>query len=377
MRFRDIIYFAYKYYFKSPLLPSDDSIITHFKNGELAPELKEVIATVSIGGDLMPYAMIKPGLTDELWDKVGTDFFGSDIVFANLETPLDTSVKSSFVPEVMLYDMHFNSDETTMGVFSGNGNYKGYDILSVANNHSMDQGLKGIDKTIEYLNFRGVRTVGARSDHYENPHEIFEINGIRIGFLAFTFSLNQFELPVGKEWKVNVLPLNVPDCSIELIKDQVIRCRKAGADFIICSLHAGNAYQPYPSSTTVNLYERIFSETGIDVIAGGHPHNLQPWRNYKFTDPFNGREKIGFAIYSLGDFIAYDIYTWCHLCAYLKIEFGKDKNGNLVFRTKVYPMVMQREDGKLKLDYAENVLNRADPDSELKDIKVLYDICML
>lgn len=377
MRFRDIVYFAYKYYYKSPQLPENDALLRHFREETPArAPIAQVLATVSIGGDLMPYEMIRPEYTKELWTSVGGDFFGSDLVFANLETPIDDEVASSFVPEVMLYDMHFNTDPQTMTVFNGGGAYKGYDVLSIANNHTLDQGLRGVDKTIEYLEKQGIRSVGARRKSSDAGFELMEVNGIKVGFLAYTYSLNQFTLPADAGWKVDLLPLNTENCDLTDLRTRVKQCREAGAELIICALHCGNAYQAYPSAQTVQLFERVFSECGVDVIAGGHPHNLQPWRSYAFIDPFDGRQKTGFAIYSLADFIAYDIYTWCHLCAYVKLELGRDAAGQVVFKPVVRPMVMLREDGHLRLEYAEQVFQQAHLSDDLKDMKILYDICM-
>ncbi len=332
--------------------------------------------SISIGGDLMPYEMIKPEHTEHLWDDIGADFFGSDIVFANLETPVDSSSKPGFVPEVMLNHMHFNTNEASYDIFSGFGKHKGYDVLSVANNHSLDMGKDGLSRTIEFLKARGVRTVGAKTRQTDADYEIMEINGIKIGFVAYTYSLNEYLPETGGEWMLNYLPLNCAGCDIELIKQHVRQCREAGAELVVCSMHCGNAYQAYPSQQTIDLFQAVFNSCGVDVIAGGHPHNLQPWQTYTFTDPFSGKQKKGFAIYSLADFIAYDIFTWCHLCAYVKLEVGRNTHGEVVFRPIVRPMVMQREQGQLKLVYAEKVLVGKALSPELQDIKLLYDICV-
>lgn len=375
MSWRDIIYFAYKYYHKPPLKPSSDEVYKIFKQAhqEIVFQVK---GTISMGGDLMPYEMIKPQNTKYLWDEAGHDFFGSDIVFANLETTLDLDKNSSFVPEVMLNDMHFNTDETTFSIFSGNGRYKGYDVLGVANNHSLDMGEKGLENTIRYLAGKGIGAVGARLGPGEKSYTIRDVGGIKVGFIAYTYSLNQFLPPAGKPWLVNYLPLNTPNCDISEIVQTTRQCREDGAELVICSLHCGNAYQAYPSLQTVNLYRKIFAECGVDIIAGGHPHNLQPWTYHSFKDPLSGKQKKGFMIFSLADFIAYDIFTWCHLCAYLKIEVGRDADGTAVFRTIVRPMVMRREAGQLKLLYAENVFRENRLSAADMDLKVLYDICM-
>lgn len=373
--FRDIFYFAYKYYYKSPVLPSQDNIVDHFKF-TLPDDRFETLATISIAGDLMPYEMIKPENTQNLWDEVGSDFFGSDIVFANLETALDISRPNSFVPEVMLSDMHFNTDVTTFEIFNGNGKYKGFNVLSVINNHTMDMGVKGIDATLNFLNQKSIQSIGARLDENDLNYVIQEVNGIKIGFVAYTFSLNKFLPPAGLEWKMNYLPLNVDACDISGIVKDVDDCRLAGAEFIVCSLHFGNAYQIYPSKRSIELVEQIFQACGVDVITGGHPHNLQPWRYYEYTWEKTGKVKKGFAIYSLADFIAYDIYTWCHLCAYLKIDIGRDQNGAIVFNVDVKSLVMRRNKNQLKLYYANKLFASSKLDKELMDIKVLYDACV-
>lgn len=375
MSLKDLIYFAYKYYHKPPLKPSSDEVYEIFKESPRHSQF-QTLATISIGGDLMPYELIKPETTEHLWDEVGGDFFGSDIVFANLETTMDLSKKSSFVPEVMLNDMHFNTDETTFSIFSGSGKYKGYDVLGLANNHSLDMGDEGLENTVKYLRNKGIGTAGARLGPGEKNYVIREAGGIKIGFIAFTYSLNQFLPPEDKPWLVNYLPLNTSDCDISQLTQTVKQCRADGAELVICSLHCGNAYQVYPSLQTINLYKKIFAECGADIIAGGHPHNLQPWAYHTFTDPITGKPKQGFMIFSLADFIAYDIFTWCHLCAYLKIEVGRDEEGNVVFKPIVRPMVMRRDSGKLKLLYAENVFSNQHLDTEGRDLKILYDLCL-
>jgi len=238
-------------------------------------------------------------------------------------------------------------------------------------------GKRGLLATIDYLQKRNIVSIGAaRSETASEKPVIIEKNGFKIGFIAYTYSLNQFEAPSDTPWLVNVLPLNVPNCDISLIQKQTKACKAAGADLVLCSLHAGNAYQTYPSKTTVDLFENIFNTCGVDVIIGGHPHNLQPWRNYAFTDPFTGKNKTGFAIYSLADFIAYDIFTWCHLCAYVKLEIGRNQNGEIQIRPIVKPLIMERNNQQLQLHYAEAVFKKAELTEEEKDIKILYDACV-
>ena len=168
---RDLLFFAYKYYFKSPekgeitgrdainrvstadpqisaedfFLQNPPTFPTDFL-GENAQIDRQI--TLTAAGDLMPYAWIQPQFCENLWDDIGDDFFSSDIVFANLETPIVTSKPASLVPEVMLNDMRFNGDSDMFSIFNPvektpqyfikKYNRKwAFDILSTANNHSL------------------------------------------------------------------------------------------------------------------------------------------------------------------------------------------------------------------------------------------------
>lgn len=332
----DAVYLGYKYYYQPHTQPEEGfDAKTFFSNQSFDFSVQDdfkITQTITLhtGGDLMPYKWLNRESTKYLWDETGDFFFGADLVFANLETPVNTRKPLQAVPEVMLNDMYFNGSEELFHLFSGNGKYKGYDVVSIANNHSMDMGKKGLLRTMEFLREQGVEYCGgALSEAHLHKFPIIERKGIRTAFLAYTYSLNKLLTPVDKPWLVNHLPLNTPDADISLIQEQCKMARKKGADFIVVSVHCGNAYQTYPARQTTQLFERIFTRCGADVILGGHPHNIQPMQTLEFTDPFTGKHKKGFAIYSLGDFVAYDIFTWCHLPVMLELKLSRGLNHDL------------------------------------------------
>jgi poly-gamma-glutamate synthesis protein (capsule biosynthesis protein) len=82
----------------------------------------------------------------------------------------------------------------------------------------------------------------------------------------------------------------------------------------------GCAYQAYPSMHTVHNMHRICQAAGVDVLLGGHPHNPQPMEVYTTTHPHTGHARQHFICYSQGDFVAYDIFKWCHLPLLLKLH---------------------------------------------------------
>lgn len=331
---REKIYLGYKYYFKAIVdAEKDSNLENHFKkqnlNFELPPDFnKHNELTISAGGDLMPYTCINKKVCENLWDECGNFFFSSDIAFANLETPVDRNKKPSPVPEVMLNHMLFNADVEMFGVFNGNDKFKGYDVLSVANNHSLDQGSEGLKNTMKFLQEKKIAYCGAASNQNEKfQFPVIEKKGIKVAFIAFTFSLNEFTVPENEPWLCNHVLLNTKDPDISPIKEMVTEARKS-SDIVVLSLHMGCAYQAWPSNHIVNNVHRICEETGVEIVLCSHPHNPQSIERFNFR--MNGEIKESFIAYSLGDFVAYDIYKWCHLPLMLKIHLAKgEENGKM------------------------------------------------
>ena len=348
----DLLFFAYKYYFKSPGRDAMHRVSTagskifaedFFKqhpptfSTDFLGENEQIDRkiTLTAAGDLMPYAWIQPQFCENLWDDIGDDFFSSDITFANLETPIVTSKPASPVPEVMLNDMHFNGDSTMFSIFNPvektpqyfikKYNKKwAFDMLSTANNHSLDMGEQGVFDTMEFLEHKEILHVGtAYSKENRLKIPIIERNGIKIAFVAYTFSMNQLTNPEGKKWLVNHLEVNQSDVDLSVLIQDIARAKQQNADLVVLSLHYGNAYQAYPCNHIIENTKRIFDECGPDIILGGHPHNIQPMACYPFVCPHTGAKKRGFVIFSMGDFVAYDIFNWCHLPVYLKLEISQ------------------------------------------------------
>jgi poly-gamma-glutamate synthesis protein (capsule biosynthesis protein) len=387
MRFGEVLHLAHKYYFRVITHKvAGDGMSRHFNENQTENSLSQhpgagESITLSAGGDLMPYKCMDKETCATLWDECGDFFFGADIVTANLETPFDLQSSPSAVPEVMLKNMYFNGSAEMFDVFSGMGRYKGYDVLSAANNHSLDQGEAGLIRTLNFLEQKGIHYSGAAASKKAlNDFPVVEKKGIRVAFLAATFSLNALNTPPGKEWIVNHLPLNSKDPDISLLVQQAEIARRKGADLIAAHLHMGLAYQPYPVEDTVNTMHHICRQTGIDIILGGHPHNAQPFELYSYTDPFTNTPKQSVIVYSLGDFIAYDIFKWCHLPLMLKFTISKGKSGTYItgMQAKLAYMQAGIRKGKvisLKLrDYKSLVADRSDLDEDsLKEFKELEE----
>lgn len=237
MNFRQQLYFGYKYYYRGIFKGDQGAELEQyfqsqgakFENKDTSNSSQKL--TLSAGGDLMPYLCINSEQCKNLWKESGDFFFDADIVVANLETPLNPKKPASLVPEVMLSNMYFNANLDMFDVFSGLGNYKGFDVLATANNHSLDQGEDGVVQTIEFLDQKGIQHVGtARSENERDAFPIVEKNGIKIAFLSYTFSLNALVCPEGKAYLANHLNLNEANPDLSLIVQQAQLARQKGAD---------------------------------------------------------------------------------------------------------------------------------------------------
>lgn len=349
---KDSLYLGYKYYFREPDQLSGQrhpELVSESVNLKVDRIVSLDIVSVSLGGDLMPYELINKNTCKNLWDECGEFFFSSDIVFANLETPIDKTKPVSLVPEVMLNDMLFNGNEEMFEIFNGNGKFKGYDVLSVANNHSLDQGKEGLFTTMKFLQGKNILSCGAAfSADTINDFPIIQRKGISFAFLAYTFSLNKFSC--GDEpWLCNHLRLNKRGEDFSLIKKQTEIARSRGAEVVILSLHMGNAYQPFPDEHIVENVHRIAKETEAEVIVCNHAHNVQPYELFTWKNSSN-EKKQSLIFYALGDFVAYDIYTKAHVSLMVKLHFKRENGKVEMLHPDILPVMMEAEwEGKNRI----------------------------
>ncbi|MDD2473318.1 MULTISPECIES: CapA family protein [unclassified Methanoculleus] len=156
----------------------------------------------------------------------------------------------------------------------------GFDILSVANNHTLDMGREGLEKTLDGLETRRIAYIGgARGDRQRERGQVLERNGVRIGFLGYTSG--RFRSPPG----VTLSKLK----RRTVIQD--IRALKDRCDHIVVSLHWGIENVYYPSPDQVRL-AHDFIDNGATLVLGHHSHTIQGLEEY------NG----GLIAYSLGNF---------------------------------------------------------------------------
>jgi hypothetical protein len=219
---------------------------------------------------------------DFLYEQVSQYLAGGDLTFANVETPIND------VPPRGLGRWIFSAPPVSVTALKR----AGVDVVSIANNHAMDQGRKGFVETMRHFDELGIAYVGggASVDDALTP-KVFELNGIRVAMLGFTELMNEHG---------NEAPAGQPHVSMFDLKKAVAAIRRAAkdADAVVVSVHWGVEYQTAPRLQEVQ-YAHAMMEAGATIVLGHHPHVLQPIELYTTS---GGRKAIVF--YSLGNFIA-------------------------------------------------------------------------
>ncbi|MCR4989781.1 MAG: CapA family protein [Lachnospiraceae bacterium] len=169
----------------------------------------------------------------------------------------------------------------------------GFDIVTCANNHSLDKGPYGLKTTYDlFAGKKDIDCLGINdSEAAKCPYLIVVKNGIRFAFYNYTYGTN---LPDEYErYSVNDLSL----IDREKLKNDLSEGRKE-ADVVIAFVHWGDEYQKEISSEQKE-YAGLFNECGVDVVVGSHPHVVQPVETIKGKDGFET-----LVYYSLGNFRA-------------------------------------------------------------------------
>lgn len=180
----------------------------------------------------------------------------------------------------------------------------GFNLVSLATNHTMDRGEKAVLASREYWdNQEDVLAVGSySSEESKNKVEIREKNGISYAMLNYTYGTNGMPVPNGKDYLVNVWPtdlnINDPDrdSKYQEYKKQVkkdIEAVRSQVDVLIVAMHWGVEYTHNPTNYQIDSAE-FLAENDVDIVIGTHPHVIQPVTWIDDTLVF----------YSLGNFVS-------------------------------------------------------------------------
>lgn len=170
----------------------------------------------------------------------------------------------------------------------------GFDIMTTANNHCMDRGKEGLERTLRVLDTLGIPHLGTYRDREQHDLEhplMVERNGVRLALLCYTYGTNGIEVQ-----KPNVV--NFID-TLEMARDLRV-AKEKGADFVITLIHWGIEYalkaNPEQEQTARWLLER-----GCDAVIGGHPHVVQ---NFTLDANLHNDRYPEIVVYSMGNLVS-------------------------------------------------------------------------
>lgn len=206
----------------------------------------------------------------------------ADIALANLETTLAGKPYSGY-PQ-------FSAPDSLATALKN----AGFDILINANNHCLDRGKEGLERTIAVLDSFRIPNTGTFID--ENARNIryplvYEAKGFRIAFLNCTYGTNG--IPVSKPNVVNFID------TIQL-KQDIAKAKQTNVDYTIVTIHWGLEYE-----RTENAGQRKIAafllRNGADMVIGSHPHVVQPVIKY-YTSSDSSNYNV--VVYSLGNYVS-------------------------------------------------------------------------
>src|SRR5690625_773044 len=260
----------------------------------LDPEPEETFTeiTLAAAGDIMAHddqiesALVTDGAYDfnPMFKDVKPILSEADLTLANFETTTGgADLGYSGFPI-------FNSPDELIDAVS----YAGVDVLTTANNHSLDTRDTGLIRTVQEIRERGIDTVGTYVDGSEERILVKDVDGITFGILSYTESTNGLGEQYDPEYLDSILNLMTK----ENISRDIEAAKAADVDFIITFMHWGEEYMTEPNATQVE-YAEFMAEEGVDLILGSHPHVIQKSDVIETED---GAET--YVIYSLGNFIS-------------------------------------------------------------------------
>ena len=222
----------------------------------------------------------------------------ADITFGNLETSITAG------RHIGSGEMVFRADPLSAGALSR----AGFDIVSLANNHTPNFGSKGLLDTFSYLTLSNIQYVGAGKNSSEaNEAKYIVSKGITFAFLAYNDSDVVPVSYAATEDTAGTAFMRI-DAMIEAVKEA-----KTKADIVIVSMHSGNEYTDVPD-VSQSTFAHAAIDAGAELVIGHHPHVVQTMEQYK------GK----YIFYSLGNFIFDQRYDVTKDGLALKIIFTKD-----------------------------------------------------
>lgn len=268
--------------------------------------------SILVAGDLMQHSpQLNAAFNGNIYDytpcfeMVKGEIESADLAIANFEVTLGGKPYKG-------YPCFSAPDEYLSGILAA-----GFDILTTGNNHCLDSGQRGLERTIDMMDSLHVPHLGTYKNISERTSKyplIIEKNNFKIALLNFTYATNG--LRVKGPNIVNYID------TTEIAAD-IQKAKAMSPDIIIAIPHWGIEYSLTPAKADKDLADWLFSK-GVDHIIGGHPHVVQPMECRNSTSANGGN----LLVYSLGNYISNQSKPNTYGGAMVKMVFSKT-NGHV------------------------------------------------
>jgi poly-gamma-glutamate synthesis protein (capsule biosynthesis protein) len=249
----------------------------------------------------------------------------ADIAVANLEVTLAGPPYSGYP--------NFSSPDALLDALK----YTGYDVMLTANNHVLDRGKHGFERTLKVLSDKEMKFVGSYLNQQQRDTLyplIIDTHGLKIAFLNYTYGTNGYK-PLSPTI-INVIDTNQ-------IKKDIKKARSKSADIVVMTVHWGTEYQTKAGIEQQKL-AKLFAREGVDLIIGSHPHVVQ---NAELLEIDSTRKVPVF--YSLGNSISNQRNINTDGGIMVKVEIGA--NSKQILKTTYLPVYVHKGILKKKFQY--------------------------
>ncbi len=306
----------------------------HALRFQKACESGDTITIGAVGDVLLHGPLQRQGFREgfrSLWSEIESWMSGVDIFYANLEGPTATGTAPS--GKAVKDPGFFNSY-----VYSGYPlfNYpavviedlknSGVDLLSTANNHSLDRNKHGVRLTLAACEKFGMPCFGTRSYTDEKFYTITKQKNWTIAWVACTYGTNG--IPDKEDLVLHCFSTDRVSQLIASLKNKV--------DAVIVTPHWGDEYQLKPNSQQKTAARR-WLEDGAMAVIGTHPHVPQTWEKYTTA---SGAEK--FILYSSGNFVSNQSGVAKQTGLMLFLGLSKNGGSSWVNGARYLPLYMNR-----------------------------------
>ncbi|NLM27697.1 MAG: CapA family protein [Clostridiaceae bacterium] len=255
--------------------------------------VKKAEATILSAGDVIMHdAVIRSGKTESgIYDYTG--------IFEYVKPYVEKADYSIISYEGVSLDSDrnytgyplFNAPPAIISAFA----YAGFDMVNNGNNHCLDRGLNGLLETRSIIKQKDLQVIGTFQDAAEPRYKIQDINGIKVGFLSYTYGCNMNENKLTEEERNTHLSLINRDRM-----ETEIKTLEQKSDIIVVLIHWGVEYHREPTEDQKKLAESMIS-WGADIILGSHPHVVEPSETVEMDGD------IKYVIYGMGNYLSNQI----------------------------------------------------------------------